>query len=75
GTDDPDDPDYDDEDDAFPIIVRAIDGDKVTLDGNHPFAGLKVRFQGEVLAIREATPEEIEQGTAETEDYEEDEDE
>lgn len=75
GADDPDDPDYDDEDDALYVVVRAIDGDKVTLDANHPFAGLKVRFQGEVLAIREATPEEIEQGTAETEEYEEDEDE
>ncbi len=35
-------------------------GDKmVKMDFNHPFAGLNVTFSGEVVNVREATPEEI----------------
>jgi FKBP-type peptidyl-prolyl cis-trans isomerase SlyD len=34
-------------------------GDKVKMDFNHPFAGLTVRYDGEVITVREATPEEL----------------
>ncbi len=34
-------------------------GDKVKMDFNHPFAGLTVRFEGEVVNVREATAEEL----------------
>ena len=35
----------------------------VVLDGNHPLAGLALRLALKVLAVREATEEEIEQGS------------
>lgn len=34
-------------------------GDKVKMDFNHPFAGLTVRYDGEVVTVRQATPEEL----------------
>lgn len=34
-------------------------GDKVKMDFNHPFAGKTVRYDGEVVTVREATPEEL----------------
>lgn len=65
--------DPDDEDgEPWLLVVREIDGDKVVLDGNHPLAGMTIRFQAEVLSIREATADEIELGTAEVEETEED---
>lgn len=39
-------------------VVKEI-GDKVTMDFNHPFAGLTVTFQGEVVKVRPATEEDI----------------
>ncbi len=44
-------------------VTRVQDG-VVTLDGNHPLAGRRLRFVLEVLDIREARPEEIEAGYA-----------
>jgi len=34
-------------------------GDKIKMDFNHPFAGLTVRYDGEITAVRKATPEEL----------------
>lgn len=34
-------------------------GDKVKMDFNHPFAGKTVTYKGEVVTVREATPEEL----------------
>jgi FKBP-type peptidyl-prolyl cis-trans isomerase SlyD len=45
-----------------PFTVVAIDGDLVTVDGNHPLAGIDLHFQIAVTAVRDATPEEIEHG-------------
>ena len=39
--------------------VILIDDKEVTMDFNHPFAGLTVRYDGEVESVREATPEEL----------------
>jgi FKBP-type peptidyl-prolyl cis-trans isomerase SlyD len=40
---------------------------KVVLDGNHPLSGLALRFTCKVVAIRAATPEEVEKGRVEDE--------
>lgn len=39
--------------------VTAIDNKGVTMDFNHPFAGKTVKYDGEVIEVREATPEEL----------------
>lgn len=40
-------------------LVTAIDDKSVTLDFNHPLAGKKIRFDGKVLDVRDATEEEL----------------
>ena len=40
--------------------IVSIDNDLVTMDFNHPLAGENLYFSGKVLAVRDATPEEIE---------------
>ncbi|MFZ6690700.1 FKBP-type peptidyl-prolyl cis-trans isomerase [Undibacterium sp. SXout20W] len=42
--------------------VTAIDAGVVTVDGNHPLAGMTIRFDAEVLEIREASDEEVVHG-------------
>lgn len=44
------------------VRVLAVDGDDVTLDGNHPMAGLTLHFDVEVTEVRDATPNEIDHG-------------
>lgn len=34
-------------------------GKKIKMDFNHPFAGMTVRYDGRVVTVREATPEEL----------------
>ena len=46
------------------VTVKSIEGDTVILDANHPLAGYTLNFDVEVLAIREATEEEIDHGHA-----------
>ena len=43
------------------IIYKVIEvtDDTVTVDGNHPFAGMTLNFSCTVTAVRPATPEEI----------------
>ncbi len=48
-------------DDEFVRIV-SIDGDNVTIDGNHPLAGQKLTFDVEITDIRDATEEELKHG-------------
>jgi len=47
-----------------PLLFRVVDEDEqhFVLDGNHPFAGLTLRFQGKVVSVRDATAAEIAQG-------------
>ncbi|MDE7160924.1 MAG: FKBP-type peptidyl-prolyl cis-trans isomerase [Muribaculaceae bacterium] len=40
-------------------VVKAINEHDVTMDFNHPFAGITVKFDGEVQEVRDATPEEL----------------
>jgi len=39
--------------------VLEITTDAVKMDFNHPFAGLTVHFDGEIVEVRDATPEEL----------------
>ena len=45
-----------------PVMVTAVEGDTVTVDGNHPLAGKELHFEVKVEEVREASAEEIEQG-------------
>lgn len=49
-----------------PMVVRVskVDGDEVTLDANHPLAGVDLKFSIEVLEVRDATKDELEHGHA-----------
>lgn len=44
------------------IIIKKVEGDDVTIDGNHPLAGVALTFAVQIVAVREATQEEIEHG-------------
>ncbi|TAM46151.1 MAG: peptidylprolyl isomerase [Burkholderiaceae bacterium] len=47
---------------AHAFTVMKIKGDKVFLDGNHPFAGKVLRFKLAVVDVRAATEEEVAHG-------------
>ncbi|AMP10474.1 FKBP-type peptidyl-prolyl cis-trans isomerase family protein [Collimonas arenae] len=49
----------DDEEHALIFTVTDIADDKVVLDGNHPLAGIALRFNLNVTEVRAATEEEI----------------
>jgi FKBP-type peptidyl-prolyl cis-trans isomerase SlyD len=51
------------EDGGLYVVTDIADG-KVVLDGNHPLAGMALRFSIQVLAVRNAKPEEIAQGVS-----------
>jgi FKBP-type peptidyl-prolyl cis-trans isomerase SlyD len=44
------------------VTVVSIDDDKITIDGNHPLAGLALTFDVEVIDVRPATKEETAHG-------------
>ena len=52
----------DDQSESMIFTVTDIAADKVVLDGNHPLAGIALRFELEVADVREATEEEIAHG-------------
>lgn len=45
-------------------VISKIEGEEVTLDLNHPLAGMELHFDVEVVGIREAQQEEIDHGHA-----------
>jgi len=53
-----------DEDDIMIYTVTEVADDKVVLDGNHPLAGMALRFWLKVTQVRVATQEELEHGHA-----------
>jgi FKBP-type peptidyl-prolyl cis-trans isomerase SlyD len=46
------------------ISVTRVEGDDITVDGNHPLAGINLNFNVKVVDIRAATQEEIQHGHA-----------
>jgi FKBP-type peptidyl-prolyl cis-trans isomerase SlyD len=46
------------------VVVREVNDDTVTVDGNHMLAGKVLNFKVAVKGVREATETEIQQGTA-----------
>lgn len=46
------------------VTVVAMDADTVTVDGNHELAGKTLKFDVQIIEIRDATPEELEHGHA-----------
>lgn len=46
----------------FIVTITAITAETVTVDGNHPLAGVELNFDVELLDIREATTEELAHG-------------
>jgi FKBP-type peptidyl-prolyl cis-trans isomerase SlyD len=44
------------------VTVVKVDDDRVTVDGNHPLAGVQLKFDVKVLEVRTATGEEITHG-------------
>ena len=44
------------------VTVTAVADDQVTIDGNHPLAGVALNFDVSVLEVRDATEDEIEHG-------------
>ncbi len=44
------------------IMVTAVEGEEVTIDGNHPLASKTLHFEVSVENVRDATPEELDHG-------------
>ena len=51
------------EDSRFYTVTDVADG-KVVLDGNHPLAGMALRFSVEIVTVRSARAEEISRGVS-----------
>ncbi|MBD2815604.1 peptidylprolyl isomerase [Xenorhabdus sp. Flor] len=45
-----------------PVEITALEGDEVVVDGNHMLAGQNLKFNVEIVAVREATEEELAHG-------------
>ena len=46
----------------MPFVIKALEGDQVTIDFNHPLAGETLIFDLELIGVREATAEELSHG-------------
>lgn len=44
------------------VTIRDVEGDDVTVDGNHPLAGQRLHFKVKVINVREPSAEELEHG-------------
>tara|TARA_R110002110_G_scaffold415561_1_gene650772 strand:- start:74240 stop:74710 length:471 start_codon:yes stop_codon:yes gene_type:complete len=44
------------------IVVKDVDGDNITVDANHPLAGVELNFDVKITQVREATEEEVAHG-------------
>ena len=52
------------EEDSRLYIVTDVAAGKVVLDGNHPLAGMALRFALEIITVRPARADEIERGVS-----------
>jgi len=50
------------EDQTIVVTIKNVEGDTITVDGNHPLAGVTLNFNVTVMEIRDATTEELEHG-------------
>ncbi len=48
----------------IPFVVKEVKDEDVTIDFNHPLAGKNLKFDVELVDVRDATPEELEHGHA-----------
>lgn len=46
------------------LTIVSVEGEVVTLDGNHPLAGVPLTFDVAIVDVRAATPQEIQHGHA-----------
>lgn len=53
-----------DKGDSRTFAVTHVEDGKLTVDGNHPMAGMVITFRIKVVDIRDATPDELENGVA-----------
>lgn len=44
------------------VVISAVEGDEVTVNGNHPLAGVTLNFDVKIVGVRDATEEEITHG-------------
>ncbi|MCO6413960.1 MAG: peptidylprolyl isomerase [Thiogranum sp.] len=44
------------------VTIAKVENDTITVDGNHPLAGVQLNFAVEVVEVRDALQEEIEHG-------------
>jgi len=44
------------------VTIAKIEGDQVTVDGNHPLAGATLIFDVKIVSVRDATKEELSHG-------------
>ena len=47
---------------AHVITVTKVEGDNITIDANHPLAGMTLNFDVKVVDVRDATQEELSHG-------------
>jgi FKBP-type peptidyl-prolyl cis-trans isomerase SlyD len=50
--------------DEMAVTVQSIHGERVTVDANHPLAGMALKYRIKVLEVREATDQEVEHAAA-----------
>ena len=44
------------------VVISEVEGDEVTVNGNHPLAGVTLNFDVRIVDVRDATEEEISHG-------------
>ncbi len=44
------------------VVIAKVEEDEVTVDGNHPLAGVTLSFDVKIVSVRDATEEEISHG-------------
>lgn len=55
----------DDNGEAQYVAITDIKDDEITVDANHPFAGLELNFDVEIMEVRDATEQELSAGRIE----------
>jgi len=54
---------------SFMVTIIGIEGDTVTVDGNHPLAGHTLHFDVDVIGVRDATADELAHGHIHGQDH------